>query len=264
VDFSLAGAVSLTCQPRSATRSRYTVPCPRRRTSRSGCTRALCTTRSIELTVSSSSTSTHTVSRLSCSRVLLPRVPEWRHGRRLPCQLREGLGYGRADQQVKASCDSRHDLAYSPSQSSRSALPNNAVLRINAAPNAAPLARRARRAQPLGGPPGARRPQPARPQTKSGSHDTLPWYSGHSRLPRSRLSSSQPPRQWRPYGPVARDRLRRPLTGTRSQGFGACEAMARTRGRRIKAAPAAWCWLSADAVGDVPVVRRFVQRLLVG
>jgi len=51
-----------------------------------------------------------------------------------------------------------------------------------------------------------------------------------SRLPRPVLSSSRPPRHWRPYGPLARDRLRRPLTGSPS------DRMAQTaRARRVPA-----------------------------
>ena len=69
--------------------------------------------------------------------------------------------------------DLRHGpRAYDSSQrgqhsSHRAALPNKAVFRIKAAP-AAPLARRQRRALPLGGPPVARRAQPRRNADLSG------------------------------------------------------------------------------------------------
>jgi hypothetical protein len=68
-----------------------------------------------------------------------------------------------------------------------------------------------RAALSLGGPLArARRQTDSFPQISQGSCVTQPNAAG--RRPRSRLSSSRPPRQWRPLRAVACDRLRRPLT----------------------------------------------------
>jgi hypothetical protein len=73
---------------------------------------------------------------------------------------------------------------------------------IKAAP-AAPLARRQRRAQPWGGPPGARRAPPTK--TPQISHGRSARSISSARLPSSppQLSSLRLPRQGRPCGPVA-------------------------------------------------------------
>lgn len=73
-------ASAMPCQPRSATRSRCTVQRSRQRTSRSVCTKAFCTTRSIALMANSSLTSMPMASpRLMplCSVSASPRAATW-------------------------------------------------------------------------------------------------------------------------------------------------------------------------------------------
>jgi hypothetical protein len=96
-------------------------------------------------------------------------------------------------------------------RATRAALPNWAVPDQGGAANAAPLARLPRRAQPWGGPPGASRATPRRLADQDGLHVNADPGNARSRLPRSRLPSSRPSRQWRLRASL-RSRLRRPFT----------------------------------------------------
>ena len=77
---------------------------------------------------------------------------------------------------------------------------------VSRAAPAAPLARRQRRAQRWGRPPAARRATPSRTHKDQGRSHRTQAAAAHSRLPRTQLSSSRPPRQGRPAGRRWRDR----------------------------------------------------------
>jgi hypothetical protein len=96
-------ALAMPCQPRSATRLGSTVCFSRRRTSRSGCTRAFCTTRSIVLDGQLFGYQHAYDIPLPMPLFCFQESQRRNMIARLPCQLRKGLGYGQVNQQVKAS-----------------------------------------------------------------------------------------------------------------------------------------------------------------